>query len=192
MKELNKLLQRVHSKLPTARLKELFLEVDNARTNELDFDGFRKFYHNLVHDDTVFYDFFRLYSGDSKRITSPEFTAFLSQEQRDPLSEDERTVNKFMLDYLRDSSRKDDPYFTVPEFLDFLFSKENEVWDRRHDQVNQDMDRPLTHYWIASSHNTYLTGDQVRSESSTDAYARCLRSGCRCVERESNLLFYLF
>lgn len=41
------------------------------------------------------------------------------------------------------------------KFLSFLFSKENSVWDEKFGVVsNLDMNNPLSHYWISSSHNT--------------------------------------
>jgi hypothetical protein len=32
------------------------------------------------------------------------------------------------------------------------------------------MDNPLSYYFVASSHNTYLTGHQLRGESSVEMY----------------------
>lgn len=63
-----------------------------------------------------------------------------------------------------------------------------DIFNPLHNEVNQDMDQPLCNYFIASSHNTYLTGDQLLSHSKTDMYAWVLQSGCRCVEGEASLV----
>ena len=70
-------------------------------------------------------------------------------------------------------------------FLRFLMSDENSpVFLDRTDRY-QDMDQPLCHYYINSSHNTYLSGRQYGGKSSTEIYRQVLLSGCRCVELDA-------
>ncbi|KAF8790535.1 1-phosphatidylinositol 4 like protein [Argiope bruennichi] len=183
IKDLKAFLPKINLKLATNRLKEFFQDVDTRRVGEIGFEGFASFYHNLIHDEQLFSGTFGQYTKDGQRVTLQEFQNFLLEQQKDPDALDEQKVSQFMREYLQDPIRDaQEPFFTVPEFLDFLFSKQNDAWDAKHNEVNQDMTQPLVNYWIASSHNTYLTGDQVKSESSTEAYARCLRMGCRCIE----------
>ncbi|CAG5134716.1 unnamed protein product, partial [Candidula unifasciata] len=67
-------------------------------------------------------------------------------------------------------------------FEDYLFSPLNSIVKPIESTVHHNMDFSLSDYWIASSHNTYLTGDQWRGQSQVETYARCLQMGCRCVE----------
>ncbi|NXK22645.1 PLCG1 phosphodiesterase, partial [Arenaria interpres] len=118
------------------------------------------------------------------QVSLYDFQKFLLHDQKEPWASDVGMVRDYMCTYLKEgSSEASDPSFQLDEFLTYLFSKENMVMDAKYERVvPEEMNHPLSQYWISSSHNTYLTGDQFSSESSLEAYARCLRMGCRCIE----------
>ncbi|NXW27355.1 PLCH1 phosphodiesterase, partial [Phaetusa simplex] len=70
----------------------------------------------------------------------------------------------------------------IEGFTNFMRSPACDIFNPLHCEVHQDMDQPLCNYFIASSHNTYLTGDQLLSQSRVEMYARVLQDGCRCIE----------
>jgi hypothetical protein len=69
------------------------------------------------------------------------------------------------------------------ECLEYLLSKANDAYDPG-SRMPPDtiLDQPISHYWINTSHNTYLTGDQLQSHSSVVAYSNALYRGCKCLE----------
>ncbi|PAV87943.1 hypothetical protein WR25_03718 isoform B [Diploscapter pachys] len=50
------------------------------------------------------------------------------------------------------------------------------------EQNENELQYPLSYYYINSSHNTYLTGHQFKGSSSAEMYRQVLLTGCRCVE----------
>ncbi|KAM5245693.1 1-phosphatidylinositol 4,5-bisphosphate phosphodiesterase gamma-1 isoform 1-T1 [Ctenodactylus gundi] len=191
-KDLKNMLSQVNYRVPNMRfLRERLTDLEQ-RSGDITYGQFAQLYRSLMYSaqktmDLPFLDTSTLRPGERPelcRVSLPEFQQFLLEYQGELWAVDTLQVQEFMLSFLRDPLREiEEPYFFLDEFVTFLFSKENSVWNSQLDAVCPDtMNNPLSHYWISSSHNTYLTGDQFSSESSLEAYARCLRMGCRCIE----------
>ncbi|XP_063817712.1 1-phosphatidylinositol 4,5-bisphosphate phosphodiesterase epsilon-1 isoform X4 [Pseudophryne corroboree] len=68
-------------------------------------------------------------------------------------------------------------------FARYLMDKDNFASRNDESQINvEELHFPLSYYFIESSHNTYLTGHQLKGESSVELYSQVLLQGCRSVE----------
>uniref|UniRef100_A0A804R9W6 Phosphoinositide phospholipase C n=1 Tax=Zea mays TaxID=4577 RepID=A0A804R9W6_MAIZE len=70
---------------------------------------------------------------------------------------------------------------TAEGFLRWLFSDANAALDPRRG-VYQDMGLPLSHYFIYTGHNSYLTGNQLSSGCSERPIVKALHDGVRVIE----------
>ncbi|XP_022626155.1 1-phosphatidylinositol 4,5-bisphosphate phosphodiesterase beta-4 isoform X1 [Seriola dumerili] len=122
-------------------------------------------------------------------LTVDQLVSFLNENQRDPrLNEilfpfyDPKRAMQIIEKYERDEGLKKKGHMSSDGFCRYLMSDENAPVFLDRLELYQEMDQPLAHYFISSSHNTYLTGRQFGGKSSVEMYRQVLLSGCRCVE----------
>ncbi|XP_062276752.1 1-phosphatidylinositol 4,5-bisphosphate phosphodiesterase zeta-1-like [Scomber scombrus] len=106
---------------------------------------------------------------------------FLHKEQME-IRTNEETAESLIDRYEIEETARESRCMTFEGFFRYMESKDCCVFNQAHTSVYQNMDQPLTSYFISSSHNTYLTGDQLVGKSHLDAYVCALRKGCRCLE----------
>lgn len=181
-----KLLEKINFKAPTKFVAEKFHEVDIDRSHYLDFNEFMHLLRVLKHRQSISDIFTSIASksADANTIERDELIDFLTQSQG---------IDSGVVGAIADAIFA--KFASVPgklealEFEEYLLSHENEIYDENEGATPTSVpvppmaeDRPLTHYFMSSSHNTYLLGNQLTGTSSTEQYMTVLRNGCRCVE----------
>ncbi|XP_021021351.1 1-phosphatidylinositol 4,5-bisphosphate phosphodiesterase zeta-1 isoform X3 [Mus caroli] len=93
-------------------------------------------------------------------------------------SDSEEIINK----YEPIAEVKGERQMSIEGFARYMFSSECLLFKENCKTVYQDMNHPLSDYFISSSHNTYLISDQILGPSDIWGYVSALVKGCRCLE----------
>ncbi|KAK5884683.1 hypothetical protein CesoFtcFv8_018481 [Champsocephalus esox] len=176
--EVKRLLQMINIDLSEQYAHSLFKRSDRSGDGRLDHVEIEEFCRELLRRpelDAVF----RHYSSNGCVLATAELRDFLGDQGEDASLNHAQSL---ILTYELNDWAQKNRLMTQNGFTMYMLSRENDVVNPDHARVYQDMSRPLAHYFISSSHNTYLTKDQVTSASSTEPYIRALNQGCRCVE----------
>uniref|UniRef100_H2LG24 Phosphoinositide phospholipase C n=1 Tax=Oryzias latipes TaxID=8090 RepID=H2LG24_ORYLA len=179
--EVHQLLHKLNVNLPKQKVREMFQEADTDEIQgSLAFDEFCSFY-KMISTRRDLYLIMISYSNQKEVMDLHDLARFLENEQK---------MRGLTREHLVDIVAKFEPcsqnlqhmVLGIDGFTNYMRSPAGDIFNPDHNQVNQDMTQPLCNYFIATSHNTYLTGDQLLSQSRVEMYAYVLQAGCRCVE----------
>ncbi|XP_055878716.1 1-phosphatidylinositol 4,5-bisphosphate phosphodiesterase beta-4-like isoform X1 [Biomphalaria glabrata] len=178
-------------KMVMSSLKDLGLP--SGKGDEIDpglftFDKFYELYHMICPRSDI-EDLFKSLSQNRSYLDIPQLIEFFNDRQRDPrLNEilfpfyNHFRVKNIIQSYETDADYLSKDWLSLDGFCRYLMSDENAPVFLDRLDIYMDMDQPLAHYIINSSHNTYLTGRQFGGRSSVEMYRQVLLAGCRCVE----------
>ncbi|XP_077436235.1 1-phosphatidylinositol 4,5-bisphosphate phosphodiesterase delta-4 [Vanacampus margaritifer] len=179
-KEVRKLLKMMNVEMNEEHALYLFTMADRSQSGSLELEQFVLFYKMLTQRDEV-WRVFQDYSGDGETLMLEELENFLNVEQQEGEGSAQH-ARELMERYEPSGPAKKQSTMSFDGFQRYLCSPEGSIFKPDHLGLYQDMSQPLSHYFISSSHNTYLMEDQLRGQSSLEAYIQALKRGCRCVE----------
>uniref|UniRef100_A0A3Q3K8Y1 Phosphoinositide phospholipase C n=1 Tax=Monopterus albus TaxID=43700 RepID=A0A3Q3K8Y1_MONAL len=162
---------------------------DEIEPSDFTFDIFYALTQKICPRTDIEELFKKINGNKTDYLTVDQLVSFLNENQRDPrLNEilfpfyDPKRAMQIIEKYERDEELKKKGHMSSDGFCRYLMSDENAPVFLDRLELYQDMDQSLAHYFISSSHNTYLTGRQFGGKSSVEMYRQVLLSGCRCVE----------
>uniref|UniRef100_A0A8C9SM25 Phosphoinositide phospholipase C n=1 Tax=Scleropages formosus TaxID=113540 RepID=A0A8C9SM25_SCLFO len=179
--------KRVESALASANLPKG--KGDTMKPEVFTESAFKSFLMNLCPRPEI-YEIFSSYSARGKPyMTKENLMKFLNEKQRDsrlneelfpPLRPDQ--VKALIEKYEPSSSNSSRGNISPEGLLFYLMGPDTSVVSLGKLARHHDMTQPVPHYFIKSSHNTYLTAGQFSGVSSPEMYRQCLLAGCRCLE----------
>ncbi|KAI4373396.1 hypothetical protein MLD38_011524 [Melastoma candidum] len=124
-------------------------------------------------------DAFARYAEGSPSMSAGQLGRFLEEVQGWPGADTPRIIEQ-VLQKRHHIAKYTRSTLSLDDFHHFLFSAD--MNPPIGSEVRQDMTAPLSHYFIFTGHNSYLTGNQLSSDCSDVPIIKALQNGVRVVE----------
>lgn len=110
-------------------------------------------------------------TSNTQVITVSTLKKYLEARQMEVKTEEE--IKLIIERHEPDPNLRHESCLSFEGFARYMMDKDNYAFvNERVIPSTSNMDLPLSHYYIASSHNTYLTGHQLKGESSVELYSQ--------------------
>ncbi|XP_043931726.1 1-phosphatidylinositol 4,5-bisphosphate phosphodiesterase beta-3 isoform X2 [Protopterus annectens] len=179
--------KRVETALESCDLN--FNRNESIKPDEFKFEIFQKFLDKLCLRPDIDKILMELGAKGKPYLTIDQLTDFINHKQRDPRLNEilypplkKEQIRQVIEKYEPNRQFVEKDQISLEGFSLYLSGDENSIVPPEALDICDDMTQPLSHYFINSSHNTYLTAGQLTGNSSVELYRQVLLSGCRCVE----------
>uniref|UniRef100_A0A8C4QWH7 Phosphoinositide phospholipase C n=1 Tax=Eptatretus burgeri TaxID=7764 RepID=A0A8C4QWH7_EPTBU len=146
----------------------------------LDKEDFAEVYRELATRPEIYFLLVQ-FSRNKEYLDAKDLVLFLEAEQG-MAAVSEETCLDLIRRYEPSAEGRENGLLGLDGFTRYLLSAECDIFDPEHGRVCHDMDQPLSHYFILSSHNSFLVEDQVHGPADIGGILRALRLGCRSIE----------
>ena len=159
----------------------------NGKTFNMTPSGLQKFFHEIEDEPITELEAYQIIIDNisdldrkiKRKINKKIENSFISNNYKINEEEIKNILEKVEKKY---KTKKINLELSIREFNNMLNSRPLTVYkiDKFREEI--DLDRPLTDYFINSTHNTYITGHQLKGFSSVKMYSLSLLEGYRLVE----------
>ncbi|AMD20165.1 HCR015Cp [Eremothecium sinecaudum] len=165
--DVKNLCNKFHIFYSTPYLEELFERADENGNHLLNFREFQTFVQ-LLKERHEIRDIWNSIANNTKVINFENFYKFLINVQGEEITKN--AAQRLFANYSEDGLMNENMLLKYLTSQDYLKASD------------EDYSRPLSQYFISSSHNTYILGNQVGGMTSVEGYIKVLQQGCRSVE----------
>uniref|UniRef100_A0A3Q0SRZ9 Phosphoinositide phospholipase C n=1 Tax=Amphilophus citrinellus TaxID=61819 RepID=A0A3Q0SRZ9_AMPCI len=166
-----------------AKVRLRFKEIQRSKeklTSHVTREEFEEAYCELCTRPDVYFLMVQL-SKDREYLDPQDLRLFLETEQGLSLATTEGCW-ELLKRYEPSAQGKERGLLGLDGFTCYLQSPECQLLDPEQLGVCQDMNMPLSHYYISTSYRSYLLDDQVHGRADLGGLIKALQAGCRCLE----------